>query len=69
MADVDPKKISRELRRAQTEFERAQNKRDKASTARRQIFKRAQTAGFSLRDIGKETGLHFSRVAEILKGK
>ena len=69
MADADPKKISRELRRAQTEFERAQSKRDKASSARREIFERARSAGFSLRDIGKETGLHFSRVAEILKGK
>jgi chromosome condensin MukBEF ATPase and DNA-binding subunit MukB len=69
MADADPKKISRELRRSQTEFERAQSKRDKASTARRASFERAREAGFSLRDIGRETGLHFSRVAEILKGK
>lgn len=69
MADADQKKISREVRRAQAEFEHAQSKRDKASAVRRESFERARAAGFSLRDIGKETGLHFTRVAEILKGK
>ncbi len=69
MADADQKKVSRDLRRAQADFERAQSKRDKASAARRESFERARAAGFSLRDIGKETGLHFSRVAEILRGK
>lgn len=69
MAAADQKKISRELRRAQADFERAQNERDKASAARRKSFERARAAGFSTRDIGKETGLHFSRVAEILRGE
>ena len=69
MANADQRKVSRDLRRAQVDFERAQGKRDQASASRRETFERAQAAGFSLRDIGKETGLHFSRVAEILKGK
>jgi hypothetical protein len=69
MAEADKKKVSRNLRRAQADFERAQSKRDEASAARRKSFEHARKAGFSLRDIGKETGLHFSRVAEILRGK
>lgn len=69
MADADHRKVSRDLRRTQVAFEQAQAKRDTASAARRKSFVRARAAGFSLRDIGKETGLHFSRVAEILRGK
>jgi hypothetical protein len=56
MADADQKKVSRDLRRVQADFERAQSKRDEASAARRKSFERARTAGFSLRDIGKDTG-------------
>lgn len=69
MADAARQKISKDLRRAQAEFERTQRQRDKASAARRKSFERARAAGFSMRDIGKETGLHFSRVAEILRGE
>lgn len=69
MADADQKKVSQDLRRSQADFERAQSKRDQASAARRKSFERARAAGFSLRDIGRDTGLHFSRVAEILRGK
>lgn len=66
---ADAKKARTEIRRAQADFERAQKQRDKASEARRKSFERARAAGLSMRDIGKETGLHFSRVAEILRGK
>ncbi len=69
MADANQRKISRDLQRAQADFQRAQGMRDKASSARRDSFERARVAGFSLREIGKDTGLHFSRVAEILRGK
>ncbi len=62
-------KARAEVRRTQADFERAQTARDKASEARRKSFERAQKAGMSIRDIAKETGLHFSRVAEILRGK
>lgn len=68
MAKV-PQKVRAEVRRAQAAFDRAQKQRDKASEARRQTFERAQAAGMSLREIAEETGLHFSRVAEILRGK
>jgi hypothetical protein len=68
MAEV-PKKIRAEVRRAQAVFDRAQSQRDKASEARRKSFERAQAAGMSLREIAEEAGLHFSRVAEILRGK
>lgn len=67
---ADPKEKVREaVRRAQAEFEQAQSQRDKASAARRENFERAQAAGLSMREIARETGLHFSRVAEILQGK
>lgn len=68
MANV-PQKVRAEIRRAQAAFDRAQSQRDKASEARRKSFERAQAAGMSLREIAKEAGLHFSRVAEILRGK
>lgn len=68
MADV-PQKVRTEVRRAQAAFDRAQSQRDKASEARRKSFERAQAAGMSLREIADEAGLHFSRVAEILRGK
>jgi hypothetical protein len=68
MADV-PQKVRASVRRAQAAFDRAQSERDKASEARRKSFERAQVAGMSLRAIADEAGLHFSRVAEILRGK
>jgi hypothetical protein len=69
MADAIRQKVGKDLQRAQSNFERAQSQRDKASAARRESFERARAAGFSMRDIAKETGLHFSRVAEILRGE
>jgi multidrug resistance efflux pump len=69
MADAKREKARRDLRRAQANFERAQSQRDKASAARRKSIEHARAAGFSMREIGQETGLHFSRVAEILQGK
>jgi transcriptional regulator with XRE-family HTH domain len=63
------KKLRAEVRRSQADFTRAQAQRDKASETRRETFERAQGAGMSLREIAKESGLHFSRVAEILRGK
>jgi DNA-binding NarL/FixJ family response regulator len=69
MADAAKQKARTDLRRTQADFEKAQSQRDKASTARRKSIERARTAGLSMREIGRETGLHFSRVAEILRGK
>jgi transcriptional regulator with XRE-family HTH domain len=58
-----------EVRSAQAEFERAQSQRDQASASRRKSFERAQAAGLTVRDIAEETGLHFSRIAQILRGE
>jgi hypothetical protein len=68
MADAT-KKVRAEVRRAQATFEKAQDQRDQASAARRKSFEKAQASGLSLREIADETGLHFSRVAEILRGQ
>ena len=68
MARDAREKARAEVRRAQSKFEQTNSAREKASAARRESFDRAQAAGLSLRDIAAETGLHFSRVAEILRG-
>jgi hypothetical protein len=67
MAKDAEQKARAETRRAQSEFARAQGDLKRAGKARRECFKRAQAAGLSMRDIGKETGLHFTRVAQILR--
>jgi hypothetical protein len=69
MTEGIERQVRADLRQTQTAFERTQRQRDKASIARRESFERARRAGFSTRDIGKVTGLHFSRVAEILRGE
>lgn len=68
MADA-AKKVRVELRRTQAAFERDQDKLDATRAARRKSFEKARTAGLSTREIAEETGLHFTRVAEILRAK
>jgi len=63
---ADPEKKARaEVRKAQAEFERSQ---DRARVDRRKAFAKAQASGLSLRQISEEVGLHYSRVAEIIRG-
>lgn len=68
MADA-AKKVRADLRRTQAAFERDQGKLDATRAARRKSFEKARTAGLSTRDIAEETGLHYTRVAEILRSK
>jgi hypothetical protein len=64
---ADPKQKARQaLRRAQADYKRDA---DAVREARRKAFRDAQDAGLTLREIGAEVGLHYSRVSEILKGK
>lgn len=58
-----------EIQRAQTKFARIDSERDQARIARRQAFERGREAGLTLREIGEASGLHRSRVDQILKGK
>jgi DNA-directed RNA polymerase specialized sigma24 family protein len=64
----DPKaKARKSVRRAQADFEKAQDKLEALRESRQKSFEEAQSAGLSTREIAKETGLHFTRVAQILR--
>jgi predicted transposase YdaD len=69
MADGAQAKARKAVRRAQADFERTGDQHERARRARLQSFERARAAGLSMRDIAKETGLHFTRVAQVLKQK
>jgi hypothetical protein len=73
MADAAEQKTRRDVRRAQADFEREQKElreaRTKSRAKRRKSFARAQKAGLSLRDIGEEIGMHWTRIGEILREK
>jgi len=62
-------KARKAARRAQADFEQTQDKLEALREARRKSFEDAQEAGLSMRDIADETGLHFTRVAQILRKK
>lgn len=71
---TDPKqKGCAEVRKAQADFERAQERvqdeRAKARAARRKRFAQAQKDGLTVRDIAEATGLNYSHVAEIIRGE
>ncbi len=64
---TDPRQKALEtLRRARANYERDA---DAAKEARRKALADAHAAGLSLREIGDEVGLHYSRISEILNGK
>lgn len=69
MTDAAQQKARRDVRRAQSSFERTQDKLEQAREARHESFERAHATGLSMRDIAKETGLHYTRVAQILRKK
>jgi DNA-directed RNA polymerase specialized sigma24 family protein len=69
VADDAQAKARKAIRRAQSDFERSQERHDQLREARRESFKLARVAGLSMRDIAEETGLHFTRVARILQTK
>lgn len=64
----DAKQVARsDVKRAQAKFKRIGDQREQARKARRESFERARKAGLTLREIGEIAGLHWSRVAEVLK--
>jgi DNA-directed RNA polymerase specialized sigma24 family protein len=69
MADDAQAKARKAARRAQSDFERGQDKLEVLRETRRMSFEQARAAGLSMRDIAEATGLHFTRVAQILKPK
>lgn len=73
MADAADQRARRDVRRAQADFKQEQKRlheaRAKSRAKRRESFARAQKAGLSLRDIGEEIGVHWTRVGEILREK
>jgi len=69
MPDDSKRKARNDAKRAQSHYEREQSKLDRAADERRKSFGRAQAAGLSLAEIAEATGLHRSRVDQILKGR
>jgi hypothetical protein len=73
MAGDAKEKARGDVRRAQAEFERAQERvqleRAKARAMRRERFAQAQKDGLTVRDIADEVGLDFSHIAEIIRGE
>jgi hypothetical protein len=69
MADDAKRKARKAVRKAQSDFERSHERHEQVRDARRKNFEQAQAAGLSTRDIAEETGLHFTRVARILRTK
>lgn len=69
MADDAKTKARKAASRAQANFERSYDRHEKVREARRKAFEEAQAAGLSTREIGEATGLHFTRVAQVLKQK
>jgi len=61
-------KVHTDLRKSQADFEHTDAQRERASSARRKSFKRAQEAGLTLREIGEIVGLHHTRVGQIIRG-
>ena len=66
MGDAAQEKARKDVRRAQTDFERQVAK---ARETRRKSFERAQKTGLSLRAIGEEAGLHHTRVGQVIRGE
>jgi len=65
---ADPKrKALAEARRAQAKLEKTQAQIDRDREMRRASFVQAKEAGATLREVGEATGLHFTRVARILR--
>lgn len=69
MAGDPQAKARKAVRRAQADFEKANDKLEALRESRRKSFAEAQAAGLSMREIAEETGLHFTRVAQILRKK
>jgi hypothetical protein len=69
MAKDAKEKALTDARRAQAEVEGADTKLQDRREARKASFKRAQEAGLSLREIADGTGLHWTRVREIIGGR
>jgi len=69
MAEAAKARARKAARRAQADFEQANEKLDRRREARQAAFEKARAAGLSTREIAEATGLHFTRVARILQSK
>jgi hypothetical protein len=67
MADAAQRKALRVAQRAQAQYETKQSELEKAHAVRRKGFAQAKAAGLSLREIAEATGLHWTRVGQILR--
>jgi DNA-directed RNA polymerase sigma subunit (sigma70/sigma32) len=69
MAGDAKQKALHDARRAQGRFEKTQKQLDQHRQTRQASFGRARKAGATLREIGEATGLHWTRIREIVSGR
>lgn len=67
--DAGQRKALNEARRAQAQFDRAQERVSASATARRESFERAAASGLSMAEIAEAVGLDRTRVNQIIHGK
>jgi DNA-directed RNA polymerase specialized sigma24 family protein len=66
VTDPARKKAEQAVKAAQRDFDR---KTAKVHAGRRKVFEEAQEAGLTLREIGKQAGIHHTPVGEIIRGR
>lgn len=69
MAKDAKQKALQDAHRTQARFEKTQKQLGQDGQKRQASFKQAQETGATLREIAEATGLHWTRIREIVSGR